>query len=258
VSTTPNEPEWHEPESEQPAPQRPGVEPGGVRDAFRDLENQPRSDEVGDTAYAAVPPPLPSSGDPAQDRPGQYGGAQYGDAQYGSPQYGDTQYGSAGPYQAAPPPPQYGQPYGYQGQGGGPLPGMPPLADWSQRATAFILDNGVAVVAGWVSAGNVSKATDVVFGIIGLVGVVWAIINAVRAGREGQSYGKRVMGIRLARLADGQPIGAGLGFLRLFLNWLLWVLCVIPGVLNLLWPLWDGKKQTWSDKLAKSVVVKSR
>ena len=321
MSTTPNEPEGHEPESEQPAPERPGAEPADERDAFRDLENKPYSDEVGDTAYAAVPPPLPPTGDaaqgPVQDaspgaseqpqtgfmapggeqaqqqhspyqqqapyqqqppyqeqpyyqqaqqppaggqyagaQPGQQGQGQYGSTQYGDPQYGGTQYGSAGPYQAAPPPPQYGQPYGYPG--GGLPTGMPPLADWSQRATAFILDNGLAIVGGWIAGGNVSKATDVVFGILGFVGVVWAIINALRAGRYGQSYGKRVMGIRLARLSDGQPIGAGLGFLRLFLNWLLWVLCVVPGVLNLLWPLWDRKNQTWSDKLAKSVVVKTR
>jgi uncharacterized RDD family membrane protein YckC len=304
VSTTPNEPEGHEPESAQPAPERPGTEPADERDAFRDLENKPHSDEVGDTAYAAVPPPLPPTGDPAQGpvqdaSPGTSelpqsgftapGGEQaqashqqspyqqqapyqqappYQQQPYQQqPQYQQypagpsagqqqTQYGSAGPYQAAPPPPQYGQPYGYPG--GGLPTGMPPLADWSQRAAAFILDNGLAIVGGWVAGGNVNDATDVVFGILGFVGVVWAIVNAIRAGRHGQSYGKRVMGIRLARLADGQPIGGGLGFLRLFLNWLLWVLCVVPGVLNLLWPLWDRKNQTWSDKLAKSVVVKTR
>jgi uncharacterized RDD family membrane protein YckC len=66
------------------------------------------------------------------------------------------------------------------------------------------------------------------------------------------------MGIRLARFADGQPVGGGLGFLRLFLNWIFWLLCIIPGILNLLAPLWDGKNQTWSDKIAKSVVVKAR
>jgi uncharacterized RDD family membrane protein YckC len=74
--------------------------------------------------------------------------------------------------------------------------------------------------------------------------VFWAVYNAIQAGRTGQSYGKRIAGLRLARLADGRPIGAGLGFLRLFLDWLFWVACVLPGVLNLLWPLWDARNQT--------------
>ena len=270
MSTTPNQP--REPES-QPPPQQPGEEAAEPRDALEHLADKPRADELGETAYSAVPPPLPQNGESGFATPGgeqqqlqspyqqtqqPYGGEQYAGAQ--QPQYGASgsfsgQY-EPGQYQAAPPPPPYGQPYGY------PVsdlpPGMPPLADWGQRATAFILDNGLAIAAGWVAGGDRNNTVDVVFGLIGLAGTVWAIVQAVRAGRTGQSYGKRVMGIRLARLADGQPIGGGLGFLRLFLNWVFWVLCIVPGVLNLLWPLWDVKNQTWCDKIAKSVVVKAR
>lgn len=200
-----------------------------------------------------------------QDQPGYgqqpYGQPQYGQQQpsYGGAQYGGTQYSGGpygGPYQAAPPPPPYQQGYGYPGAG---LPvGMPPLADWGQRAGAFALDNGVAIVAGWIAGATRNDTLDVVFGIISFFGLVWAIVNAIRAGRSGQSYGKRVLGIRLARFSDGQPVGAGLGFLRLFLNWILWVACILPGVLNLLWPLWDAKRQTWSDKIARSVVVRTQ
>lgn len=284
MSTTPNQP--REPESE-PTPEQPGEEAAEPRDALRNLGDQPRTDEVGETAYSAVPPPLPQTEfaapggeQPPQQSPYQqqapyqqqtqyqqpppyqqaaqppYGGEQYAGAGAQQTQPGGTQYRSAGPYQTAPPPPGYGQPYGYPA--GGLPTGMPPLADWGQRATAFVLDNGLAIAAGWIAGGARNNSVDVVFGLLGLAGAVWAIVNAVRAGREGQSYGKRVMGIRLARLSDGQPIGGGLGFLRLFLNWLFWVLCVVPGLLNLLWPLWDSKNQTWCDKIAKSVVVKVR
>ena len=261
MSTTPNEPERHEPESAQ----------GPVQDAEPGASEQPQTGFIApggeqpqqQSPYQQAqqpygqqePQPQQPYGQPQQQPYGQqqtYGGEQYAGAQQG--QY--APYGSPGPYQAAPPPPGYGQPYGYP-EGAMPQ-GMPPLADWSQRATAFILDNGVAIAAGWIAGGDINHTIDVVLGLIAFAGVVWAIINAVRAGRDGQSYGKRVMGIRLARLADGQPIGAGLGFLRLFLNWILWVACVIPGALNLLWPLWDSKNQTWSDKIAKSVVVKTR
>ena len=251
MSTTPNEPERSEPEPEPIQDAAPGASeqpqpgftaPGG--------EQAPQQSPYQQEQPGYQQPPPYQQQTPYQQPQQPYGGEQYAGAQQG--QYA---YGSAGPYQAAPPPPQYGQPYGYPGD---VPPGMPPLADWGQRATAFILDNGVAIVAGWVAGGNVNNTTDVVFGLIGLAGVVWAIVNAVRAGREGQSYGKRVMGIRLARLSDGQPIGGGLGFLRLVLNWIFWVLCIVPGVLNLLWPLWDSRNQTWCDKIAKSVVVKTR
>jgi uncharacterized RDD family membrane protein YckC len=136
-------------------------------------------------------------------------------------------------------------------------PGAPPLADYSQRASAFALDNGVAIVAGWVIGTTRNGAVEVTFGIICLAGVVWAVYNSIQAGRTGQSYGKRATGIRLARFADGLPVGGGIGFVRLFLNWLLWLLCIIPGVVNLLTPLWDSRRQTWSDKIVGSVVVKA-
>lgn len=209
--------------------------------------------------YGQAPEDQPQYGQQqyGQQQP-SYGGAQYGGTQYGGTQYGGAQYsgGPYGGYQAAPPPPSYGQGYGYPGAG---LPvGMPPLADWGQRAGAFALDNGVAIVAGWIAGATRNNTLDVVFGLISFFGLIWAIVNAVRAGRTGQSYGKRTLGIRLARFSDGQPVGAGLGFLRLFLNWVLWVACILPGVLNLLWPLWDGKRQTWSDKIARSVVVRTQ
>jgi uncharacterized RDD family membrane protein YckC len=314
MSTTPDQPQ--EPER-KPEPSE--QESAAARDALRDLADKPRHDEAGETAYSAVPPPLPPIEDPAQgpvqdhipgmaeqpqtgyappsaqeppqqspyqqqpqDQPPygqppygqqQYGQQQYGQQQFGQPQYGQQQpsYGSAqygdapygsgsgpygGPYQAAPPPPAYDQVYGYPGAG---LPvGMPPLADWGQRAGAFALDNGLAIVAGWIAGATRSDTLDVIFGIISFVGLIWAVVNAIQAGRTGQSYGKRSLGIRLARFSDGQPVGAGVGFLRLFLNWLFWVACILPGVLNLLWPLWDGKRQTWSDKITRSVVVRAR
>ena len=55
---------------------------------------------------------------------------------------------------------------------------------------------------------------------------------------------------------DNQSLGYGL--LRLFMNVVFWVVCLIPGLLNYLWPLWDPKSQTWSDKIASSVVVKTQ
>jgi len=255
VTTTPDQPQ---------EPERGWEAPGGEQQAPREAENPAEEEQqYGRQQYEQQA----QQQAPYQQYPYPQGGLQ------GAPPYGQTgqagqygQYDSAqyGGYQATPPPPPpagYDYGYGYGGQpygypGGDLSPGMPPLADYGQRAGAFALDNGVAIVAGWITGATRSESVDLAFGLVGLAGIVWAVYNAVRAGRTGQSYGKRVMGIRLARLADGRPVGGGLGFFRLFFNWVLWLLCIVPGVLNLLAPLWDRRNQSWSDRIARSVVVK--
>jgi len=73
----------------------------------------------------------------------------------------------------------------------------------------------------------------------------------VRAGRTGQSWGKKVMGLRLVGQVTGQPIGGGLAFGRELCHYL-------DGILYLgyLWPLWDERRQTFADKLCSTVVVR--
>jgi uncharacterized RDD family membrane protein YckC len=82
--------------------------------------------------------------------------------------------------------------------------------------------------------------------MIGLI--IWN--RWIRAGRTGQSWGKKVLGIRLVRESDGQPIGAGLAFGRDLAH-------VVDGFLYLgyLWPLWDAKRQTFADKICSTVVL---
>jgi uncharacterized RDD family membrane protein YckC len=80
--------------------------------------------------------------------------------------------------------------------------------------------------------------------------VVWNLI--FRQGRTGQSVGKSVIGIRVARESDGRPQGALMSLVR-------WVLhSAIDGALcylGFLWPLWDPKHQTFTDKILSTVVV---
>ena len=179
-----------------------------------------------------------------QGQTGQFGGQQPG---YGyppplPPEYGSAQYGNA--------------PYGT-----GQPPGMPPYASWGQRAGAWLIDNIVAAIgismgeAAYYDWGNGARAAA---WVIALVGIIWSVYNAYLAGKTGQSTGKRMVGIRLARYADGQVVGPAFALLRLFMNVVFWVICFIPGLLNYLWPLWDQKSQTWSDKIASSVVVRAR
>ena len=269
--TTPDNPSAQDPRAQEPhTGGLPRVDP---EDALRDLGQQPQVDEQGfPTAYTAVPPPLGQQQNPYVEQPTGYDqppvyGQQPGYAQQASP-YG--QQGQQGPqgqqqpgYGYPPPPPfAYGNaPYGNAPYGTGQPPGMPPYAGWGQRAGAWLIDNIVAAIgismteAAYYDWGNGARAGALV---VLVVGVVWALYNAYQAGQTGQSTGKRTAGIRLARYADGQPVGGAFGLLRLFMNVVFWVVCFIPGLLNYLWPLWDQKSQTWSDKIASSVVVRAR
>jgi uncharacterized RDD family membrane protein YckC len=87
--------------------------------------------------------------------------------------------------------------------------------------------------------------------IVDLAAIVWGLYNAYQGGVTGQSYGKKIAGTRLIREDNGQPIGGGVGIGRYFLH----ILDGLPCYLGYLWPLWDSKRQTFADKILKSVVV---
>jgi hypothetical protein len=53
------------------------------------------------------------------------------------------------------------------------------------------------------------------------------------------------------------PIGYGRAFTRWLSTAFLWALFTVPGVLDHLWPLRDGRRQTLHDKFAHSVVVRT-
>jgi uncharacterized RDD family membrane protein YckC len=89
----------------------------------------------------------------------------------------------------------------------------------------------------------------------GLVGLALGLVYyGYMNGERGQTLGKMVMGIRVGREDNGQLLGFGQGALRYFIQWLLFVACVIPGIVDSLSPLWDPRRQSWHDKVAHSVV----
>lgn len=124
---------------------------------------------------------------------------------------------------------------------------VPPLAPYLQRVGSAVVD--------YLAAGAVANAVfrfSLVGGLlVDLLAVAWALYNSYLGGATGQSYGKRLMGIRLIDERSGAVIGGGLGIGRYFLHLLDSLACL----LGWLWPLWDAKKQTFADKLVNSVVV---
>lgn len=156
---------------------------------------------------------------------------------------------------APPPPPPYGQPYG----AAGPLdPRSRPLASWGQRALAYVIDSGVGLGI-WIGAvilGGVLGAVSDVLGTLvvfagWLANLAWFGYILVQQGKTGQTFGKQRMGIRLIGEETGQPVGVGMSIGRYFVH----IVDALPCYLGFLFPLWDVKRQTFADKILRTIVV---
>ena len=220
------------------------------------------------------------AGDPAAPTPGP-GWAQPGPAGPAPPPpvYGPVPTRYSGPntgYVSAPPP--YGPPPGYPAAPGygPPHPGyaMPLRTDyarWGKRVGAMLIDyiptyiGLIIFYVGyfvWLFQFSASAGTGTLdFGggltpmIVGfaimLAGFGWTIYNRwLVAGRTGQSLGKRVTKIRLVSELTDAPIGPMNAFLRDLVH-------ILDGIayVGYLWPLWDDKRQTFADKIMRTVVV---
>lgn len=207
----------------------------------------PQGADGGATADAPSGPP-PGYGAPPP--------AGYGGLSSGSPSYG---YGAPPTYGA---PPGYGtpQPYGAPSGYGAPspfgAPGGPQLAGWGSRVAAALLDallTVVPVVLAGIGAG-VTGAGEGLYIALAYVGAFAVLIwNHVRQGNTGQTVGKSALGLRLLREADGQVVGPGLSIGRYFVHFV----DALPCYVGYLWPLWDARKQTFADKILKTVVIKA-
>ncbi len=185
------------------------------------------------------------------------------------------------------PPPSLGSPYpGYQQAGYGWSAGsaQPQFAGFWLRFAASLLDGLILLVPNLILFFAIvdidvgSSSSNAGFGVGGsgfdtggaiVATVLGSAISLVYGGllegsRSGATVGKRACSIRVVDAATLQPgIGIGRGFGRngaklLFqLPQQVFFPLAILSLLDHLWMLWDPKKQTWHDKLAKTCVVKA-
>lgn len=187
------------------------------------------------------------------------------------PAYGQSSGQSSGPPYAQPGygQPAYGQPYGQPGYGAPPLP----YAHWIKRVAATLVDSALQLVAGlplvigyvWLFASAETTTNpdgtstieefeplSLVLILVGaltmLAFIVWNY--AFRQGRTGRTLGKSALGITLVREIDGRAPGVGMCIARYFVH-------IVDGFcyLGYLWPLWDAKRQTFTDKILSTVVL---
>ena len=179
---------------------------------------------------------------------------------YGQQPPAQPPYGSQPPPYGTPAPASYGQPAPAYG---GDQPGLymgRPLANWPQRVGAYLIDDLIAGIPAFLALilfsgsdpGETASAGAVlVASLLYLVSLgIWFYNRAILQGRTGQSWGKQVLKLRLVRMADGQPVGGLMAFVRDLLHILDALLCYI----GFLWPIWDARRQCLvSDKIVNTV-----
>jgi len=161
--------------------------------------------------------------------------------------------------------------YGYDA----PMPTF--YASWGRRVLGYLVDTVIASIFNipvWVgyyqlvsgldyetdaygnktvaSTSEVSGTTIAVLVIGVVISLAFNVYNLlIRQGRTGYTFGKTVVGIKLVKISTGQPIGAGLSFVRQLAH----IVDSLACYLGWLWPLWDSRRQTLADKMMGTVVV---
>ncbi len=87
--------------------------------------------------------------------------------------------------------------------------------------------------------------------VVGFLVVAFIYLRAL--GKTGQTWGRKIVGIKVIGQTSGEPIGFGRALGRqLFASFI----SAQIFYLGYLWMLWDDKNQTWQDKVVNSIVVK--
>lgn len=155
------------------------------------------------------------------------------------------------PHQSYPPPPSD---LGYPTQTSGSY------ASWGRRVGAYLVDSLTTLPTSLLATVLGSDGTDAnglpvynmwyyIFTLLTVA--IWGYNRWYQAGKTGQSWGRKALGIRMVSEATGQPIGPGMAFVRDLAHIVDSIICGI----GYLFPLWDAKKQTIADKLVKTVVI---
>jgi uncharacterized RDD family membrane protein YckC len=149
-------------------------------------------------------------------------------------------------------------------------PGAParPLAGWWTRGGALAIDLLITgsielalLLIVWAVSGGprwtLSHAETLAFEIGLPVAVLYAPLLLARRGeRNGQTIGKRAMGIRVVR-EDGQAMTFATALVRETLGRQLPAL-ISSGLyvpVDYLWPMWDARRQALHDKIGRTLVV---
>jgi uncharacterized RDD family membrane protein YckC len=124
-------------------------------------------------------------------------------------------------------------------------------AGWGRRFAAWAIDLCIVGLLAALLAATLGAAAG---RLAWLVGAGYFVI--LHRSRSGQTLGKKLTGIAVRNADSLGRIGLGRSLLRFGATALLWVLLVLPALLDGLSPLWNPKHQSWHDRIAGTVVVR--
>jgi uncharacterized RDD family membrane protein YckC len=233
-------------------------------------------DETGAAGTAGGPPSYPGQAPGPGPAPGPRP-----DSPPGPPQSPGSYPAPAYPPPAGPPggPPSY--PSGAGGPPGGyDSPGTAPFATWAVRLGGYLVDFVIFLVLLVIllvlfrhsHALNVHlmarkgakrrNFSAVPFLITGALWIVYATV--LIGGPRGQTVGMMAAGVRAVGDEDRGVLGYGRAFVRALVEGVLRLINLVFFLLGLVWvldmlfPLWDKKRQTLHDKVVGSVVLRTR
>jgi len=133
--------------------------------------------------------------------------------------------------------------------------GTPTYAGWFQRVGAYLLRSLMplpVIIVGWIIAVVIGDVGVLVLVLAYVVGFVMTIRLMIQRAHLGYDAADAIVGTNLVRDATGVPMGSGWS---VFGRAILHIVDTLPFYLGFLWPIWDAKKQTFADKIVKTVVV---
>lgn len=142
------------------------------------------------------------------------------------------------------------------------MPSIPTQMPVSGVIYASFFQRFVASLIDIVLIGIISGALSAIFSSLGdtavnignvLTSVASASYFVYLTSQRGQTLGKMAMHIKVQNETTGQNLDVVSAILREVVGKFLSSVVLLLGYL---WMLWDPKKQTWHDKIARSVVVK--
>jgi|HubBroStandDraft_1064217.scaffolds.fasta_scaffold29548_3 uncharacterized RDD family membrane protein YckC len=179
----------------------------------------------------------------------------------------------AGPGSTPPPPappPYGGPPYGPPPYGGPAAPDGVPYADFGLRLGGWLIDFVILTLPTLLITAPFHVVHRVHAYVRGMhafryhVGPVGVLIDAaivilyggILCGLpRGQTFGMMATRTRVVSAGTGDAVGFPRAFARAAFEYLMLVALILPWVIDMLFPLWDSRKQTLHDKVTDTVVI---
>lgn len=126
------------------------------------------------------------------------------------------------------------------------------LAGWWLRVGATIIDGIILAIVDAILRAIAGAYAGPLLGV-----VAGAVYVTLMLSRGGQTVGNKAVGTRVVDSQTGGPISTGKALGRWAAEAVLFFLLILPGILDILWPLWDRENQTLHDKMAGTVVLRT-